>query len=219
MPSLLYVVWYSDNMKKTMAEHSFKVLLFQFIFLVISTFFLWCAGLIFYAFTLYKTPLPPYEKAEAIVVLTGGKNRVVEGFNLLEKDAAPILFISGVHPDVKVSELIDLWKKGHQHMQCCVILGYQAGNTAGNALETSKWIKEKGFKTIRLVTSDYHMPRTLLNFSLSAPDISIIPHPTETKELKDIHWWLERENFYMITREYNKFILAYFPSKIIKAIH
>ena len=44
-----------------------------------------------------------------------------------------------------------------------------------NAIETYKWITKNNFKSITLITSDYHMQRALIEFKKILIDIKIIP--------------------------------------------
>ena len=60
---------------------------------------------------------------------------------------------------------------------CCVDLDYRAQNTVGNARETSRWVRHNDYETLIVVTSDYHMPRSLVEFHSRMPDLDLVPHP------------------------------------------
>lgn len=125
---------------------------------------LWIGGFcVFAASAIMATPQSEEETTDAIVVLTGGKNRIQEGLSLFAQGRALHLFISGVHEDVKKYEILALWDGDHALPPCCVSLGYEATTTTQNAAETRKWIQKQDYSSIRLVTGDYHMMRSITN--------------------------------------------------------
>ena len=140
------------------------------------------------------------EVTDAIIVLTGATNRIDEGIKLLSEEKSEKLFISGVNKEIDDIRKITTFEG---NIPCCVELGYKAENTSENATETHEWILDKNIKTIRLVTSNYHMMRSMLEFRKTLPDIKIIPHPVVPK---DFAAW--KKEFWPITfSEYNKTIL------------
>ncbi len=152
-------------------------------------------------FGLYFIQLPKNsakdERADAIVVLTGGAGRLEEGLALLEHGAAKRMLISGVNPVVKSDELSALTGTEQALFNCCVDLGKAALNTEGNALETAEWTLENKVGTLILVTADYHMPRTLILFEAAMPDVMIIAHPVSGE------WPL-----LFLAKEYSKYIVT-----------
>lgn len=165
-------------------------------------------GFVWYAESINRAPQDTTTQTDAIVVLTGGRNRVEEGLRLLKKDLAKKLFISGVFQRVSVEDLKKKYKIDGTP-SCCIELGYQARNTIGNAKETALWVVRNGFKSIRLVTSTYHMPRSLLEFKRYMPDIEIIPHPTQSRRVKQKDWWYWPGTLSLMIREYLKFLYVY----------
>ena len=146
--------------------------------------FLWVAG--FIAFAAFAITAPPREagrKTDAIVVLTGGDNRIQEGLSLFAAHSAPHLFISGVHKDVTKDELKALWRGKAPLPPCCITLGYKATSTEQNADETSDWIRQQKFTSIRLVTGNYHMPRSLMELHRALPGVDIYIHPVRQTDL------------------------------------
>jgi len=116
--------------------------------------------------------------ADAIVVLTGGGGRLEYGLQLLAENKAKTLFISGVGEGVTVADILHLFPQGlDKELAGQIKLGHLAKNTIGNAEETADWLADKKYKSILLVTSDYHIPRAMLEFSEALPDITIIPAP------------------------------------------
>lgn len=144
-------------------------------------------------------------KTDAVIVLTGGSSRVAEGFKILEQKLANILFISGVGQDVKVNELLTLYK---QDPTSKVEIGKKALNTTGNALEAKDWIDKNNIRSIRLVTSNYHLPRSLLEFHKTMPNLTIIPHPVVPPIMQKSYWWLNPKLDIMLFNEYNHYLIS-----------
>ncbi len=164
---------------------------------------LWVGGYVAYLMWVYSIrPDNLTEKTDAIVILTGDDYRIETGLALWAEGLAPELFISGVHKDVKPQEIMAEWQGEKTLPLCCLTLGYEAETTIGNASETKKWIEEKHIKSIRLVTSAYHMPRSILEFDILSPDIRIIQHPVAKNDLKP-----EEERFWRQSiTEYHKLL-------------
>ena len=136
-------------------------------------------------------------KTDAVIVLTGGPNRLETGITLLENKIAGRMLISGVHEDVRPSELAVRTGKNPELFTCCIDLGYSADSTIGNAEESAEWVREHNFKSILLVTSDYHIQRSLILFRKHLPDTNItaVSVPTKLPVLK-------------LAKEYNKYLIT-----------
>lgn len=145
---------------------------------------------------------------DAIVVLTGGSDRLGVALDLLSANRARKLFVSGVYRGVDVRQLLDLSQHSPEDLSCCVVLGYEADNTRGNAIETATWMKEQGFTSLRLVTATYHMPRSLLEFRRLMPHIEIIPHPVFPEHFKSDDWWKWPGSSSLLITEYSKYLVA-----------
>ena len=145
---------------------------------------------------------------DAIVVLTGGSYRLEEGLNLLAQRRAKKLFISGVYRGVEVSRLLTLFQGNPKELICCVKLGYTAASTQGNAAETKAWLKNEGYKSLRLVTASYHMPRSIKEFQYQMPNVTVIPHPVFPKQFKRDDWWRWPGTANLILTEYFKYIIS-----------
>ena len=117
----------------------------------------------------------PARNADGIVVLTGGSSRVSDAMELLAAGYGKRLLISGVHPTNNVSDISRTLPDNHKLLNCCVDLDRSAVDTRGNAAETRRWAKERGFKSLIVVTSNYHMPRAIVELSHAMPDITLIP--------------------------------------------
>jgi uncharacterized SAM-binding protein YcdF (DUF218 family) len=176
---------------------------------------LWLAGLVYFATNLPQRVADPARRTDAIVVLTGGSGRLRQAFELLEQDRAQQLFVSGVERSVEVAELLRINRIAPPELACCVVLGYKAGDTRGNALETAAWMGEQGFASLRLVTATYHMPRSLLEFRYAMPEIEILPHPVFTKSFKQADWWRWPGSATLLASEYNKYLAAWLRGRLI----
>lgn len=175
------------------------------IIIIVSPLFLWLCGFIIYtgSVTSMMEPHDP-QKTDAIIVLTGGSNRVTKGFDLLTQKKADQLFISGVHKTVKLKELLTLWGYEEKVPQCCITLGKTANTTIGNALETRSWIIEHNIRSIRLITATYHMPRAMVEFRQVLPSLTIIPHPVQPDDFS-----VRTKKFWqLMVIEYNKLLAS-----------
>ena len=167
---------------------------------------LWLAGLVWFA------TLPADESSaaptDAIVVLTGGSLRLQSGIELLREGKGQKLFVSGVNQQVDLDDLLGVSGHAPDWALCCVALGHQADNTFGNAQETARWIRGQGFRSLRLVTAWYHMPRSLLEFDRALPEIDVVAHPVFPDQVRREHWWAQRGTASLLVTEYVKYLGA-----------
>ncbi|ESR23906.1 YdcF family protein [Lutibaculum baratangense] len=155
---------------------------------------------------LQKPALP--ERADAIVALTGGAARISDALRLLDEGRATRLLISGVNPDTTQDELKRVEPHRDQLFGCCVDLGYSALNTAGNAEETRNWTRDRGYRSLIVVTSAYHLPRSLTEIRRELPDVWLIPYPVVTDHLQLSRWWRDPKATRLLVSEYAKYLLA-----------
>ncbi len=170
---------------------------------------LWLAGLLVFADRVIdSTPAAePADSADAIVVLTGASDlRLKEGMRLLERRKGTRLFISGVNPEVTRAQLRDVTEGSKKLYDCCVDLGFQAENTVGNAREIADWARGHDFYNLIVVTSDYHMPRALLELKADMPDATFVAYPVATPELDTRKWWKSPKGTRLLVLEYCKYI-------------
>jgi uncharacterized SAM-binding protein YcdF (DUF218 family) len=168
----------------------------------------WCAGLVRFARAIPEDVTDRVSHTDAIVVLTGGSERLATGLQLLADNKAERVFISGVHPTVDVVHLVKLAGRPDGELQSRVDAGHGALDTEGNAAETAAWMREHGYRSLRLVTGSYHMPRSLLEFRTALPQAEIVPHPVFPSHVKQRDWWLQPGTAALIIGEYNKYLLA-----------
>jgi uncharacterized SAM-binding protein YcdF (DUF218 family) len=129
----------------------------------------WAFGFLWFAVAL---PQPAgLEKTDAIVVPTGSGGRIPRGVALLRQGVAPQLLVTGVDAEVRPGEFAAEYKVPPRLMQCCVSLGFEALDTRGNARETADWAIKRKVRSIRLVTSDWHLRRAALELDATLPEI------------------------------------------------
>ncbi len=169
---------------------------------------IWAWGLFGFAARIPQSVVDRTGKTDAIVVLTGGTRRLAEGLTLLAGERAEKLFVSGVYRGVDVTRLLEISRRNPAEFLCCVSLGHQAASTAGNARETAAWLAEHKYRSLRLVTADYHMPRSLLEFRHAMPDVKLVPNAVFPENFKRERWWAWPGSASLILSEYNKYLLA-----------
>ena len=168
----------------------------------------WAVGFVWFALGTPQRVVDPAAETDAIVVLTGGSRRLSVGLTLLLQGRAKKLFVSGVHRGVDVAELLRAAQQTPQEARCCIALGYAADNTAGNAAETARWMQEQGYRSLRLVTAGYHMPRALLEFRAAMPAAAIVPHPVFPDTFPAWEWWTRGDALALAAGEYSKYLAA-----------
>jgi uncharacterized SAM-binding protein YcdF (DUF218 family) len=168
---------------------------------------LFTGGFLLFANAIERDSSAP-RSAEGVVALTGGKDRIGQAFKLLAAGQAKRLLISGVHPSTKASQLQRLVPRGAEFFPCCVDLGRAALDTRGNATEARAWVEKHGFSSLIVVTSSYHMPRTLIEFSDAMPDIQLIPHAVVSKRFNIEKWWSSGPVQRLLLSEYVKYLNA-----------
>jgi uncharacterized SAM-binding protein YcdF (DUF218 family) len=150
----------------------------------------------------------PSRTADGIVVLTGGSSRVSDAMELLADGYGKRLLISGVHPASGASDISRSLTDNQSLLNCCVDLDRSAVNTRSNAAETRRWAREQGFKSLIVVTSNYHMPRAIVELSHAMPDITLIPFAVVGDKWRDDPWWTNGATMRLLLSEYVKYVAA-----------
>jgi uncharacterized SAM-binding protein YcdF (DUF218 family) len=150
----------------------------------------------------------PDRKADGIVVLTGGSSRVSDGMELLASGYGKRLLISGVHPASAASDISRALSENQSFIRCCVDLDHFAQNTQGNAEQARLWARERGFRSVIVVTSNYHMPRAIVEFSHAMPDVVLIPYAVVGEKWRDEPWWASSTTMRLVLSEYLKYVAA-----------
>jgi uncharacterized SAM-binding protein YcdF (DUF218 family) len=145
--------------------------------------------------------------ADGIVVLTGGTSRVMDALELLSSKRGQRLLITGVHRATGPVEIARVAPEFQALFACCVDLDRSAINTVGNATETRRWVKDRGFRSLIVVTSNYHMPRAMAELGHQLPDVTLIPYPVVAERRSDTlaaHYASAK----LLLSEYLKYVVA-----------
>jgi uncharacterized SAM-binding protein YcdF (DUF218 family) len=179
----------------------------------------WAVGLLAFANRVVNsTPPPDPPQADAIVALTGGSLIRLEAAEaLLEEGLGSRLLISGVNPEATRKQVrATLIPKGQlageraasgRAFDCCVDLGFKAENTLGNARETAPWVARRHYRSLIVVTADYHMPRALLELHAAMPGVALYPFPVATEAVDARRWWASPDDARRMVLEYCKYIV------------
>jgi uncharacterized SAM-binding protein YcdF (DUF218 family) len=168
---------------------------------------LWGIGLIGFLNLILFQETSADLKADAIIILTGGTGRIGKGFELLKKEKAHRAFISGVASPVQLEELLKIYRCSSELGEK-IELDKTAVDTQSNARQTSYWIKYYGYKTIILVTSYYHIPRSVIEFQRFSQDIKIIPYPIFPAQFSLLTLLKRPSEWKTIIEEYHKYCIA-----------
>src|SRR5215213_5507002 len=150
----------------------------------------------------------PAGRADGIVVLTGGSSRVSDAMELLAGGYGKRLLISGVHPTSAASDISRSLSDNQSLLSCCVDLDRSAINTRSNAAQTRRWAHERDFKSLIVVTSNYHMPRAIVELSHAMPNIRLIPFAVVGEKWRDESWWASGATLRLLLSEYVKYVAA-----------
>jgi uncharacterized SAM-binding protein YcdF (DUF218 family) len=163
-----------------------------FLFLLV----VYALGFVLYSVTL-AGPVDAKERTDAAVVITGGSGRVERGFEVLGEGGARRLLVAGADPLVTKKDLVDRLGGDPRLVRCCVDLGSESVDTRSNAEEAERWLERRGYKSLRLITSDWHMRRADYEFSrVLGEDYEIVPDAVRTEP-----------GFSTLFGEYNKYLL------------
>jgi uncharacterized SAM-binding protein YcdF (DUF218 family) len=182
--------------------------------LVVASAALICAGFAWFVYHVPAEEVSLDRNADGIVVLTGGASRISDAIELLAAGHGKRLLISGVHRTTTTAEIARINPRYERLVACCVDLDHSAINTVGNAVETRRWVKDRGFKSLIVVTSAYHMPRTMAELEKRMPDIALVPFPVVTDKLRSEPWWSSPPTARLMLSEYAKYVMAQLRMRI-----
>nr|WP_235988690.1 YdcF family protein [Pseudorhizobium endolithicum] len=165
-------------------------------------------GFLWFADSVASLQPPEGVKADAIVVLTGGYQRIDQAAGLLRDGAGKRLLISGAHPSTSPAQIQKMTQTPPDLFSCCVDIGYDAIDTIGNANEISRWIHDNGFRVVLVVTQNYHMPRSLHELRRVDPVTVYIPYPVVNSDLTRKAWFAEPDVVRILIQEYGKVVAA-----------
>lgn len=154
------------------------------------------------------TEAKPARNADGIVVFTGGSSRVSDALDLLSAGYGQRLLISGVHPTNGYTDIQRTLPDSQKLLACCVDLDRSAINTRSNATETRRWATDRGFHSLIVVTSNYHMPRAIVELSNAMPGIDLVPFAVVGDKWREEPWWTSGAALRLLLSEYAKYLFA-----------
>jgi len=183
----------------------------NFLLLVIFLLFLWLGGFVYFIKYVNHLKSDYSTKTDAIIVLTGDKGRIREAYNILNLGLADKLFITGAGKTTNIDSIIGISQEIPRDLipevRNKIFLERKALNTTQNASESKLWLQEHNIASIRLVTSNYHMPRSLAEFKMIMPEVEIIPHPSKCHSKK------YKERLKLLWIEYNKTLYSFIKER------
>jgi uncharacterized SAM-binding protein YcdF (DUF218 family) len=169
---------------------------------------LWAVGLMAFAGRVAdSTPADEPPIADGVVALTGASTaRLTAAVHLLEIGKAKRALISGVNQKASRADIRGVTKATRRYYDCCVDLGFVATDTVGNARETAGWARAHGYRSLIVVTSDFHIPRAMLELRAAMPGVVLTPYPVRSEEVDAAHWWRTRDSARRMVVEYCKYL-------------
>ena len=169
---------------------------------------MWLVGLFVFADRVRGyTPAAEPERADAIVALTGpSAERVNAAIRLLEQDKGRRVLVSGVNREASREDIRTVSRAVRRLYDCCVDLGFTAADTVGNARETLAWARAMRYRSLIIVTADYHMPRAMLELRGAMPDKRLTPYPVATSVMNAGRWWRTSGAARLMVTEYCKYL-------------
>jgi uncharacterized SAM-binding protein YcdF (DUF218 family) len=132
----------------------------------------WALGFVWFAVWL---PQPSDDvSTDAVIVPTGAAGRIERGIEILDRENARMMLVTGVDREVKPREFAAEFDVPGRQMACCVTLGFAAVDTRSNAAETAQWVRENRVRSLRLVTTDWHMRRAAGELLRALPDDIVV---------------------------------------------
>jgi uncharacterized SAM-binding protein YcdF (DUF218 family) len=166
------------------------------------------AGFFWFAMQIATEEVTLDRKADGIVALTGAASRIPDAIELLGAERGKRLLITGVHRATSAKEIARLTPLYAGYFSCCIDLDRSALNTFGNALEARRWAHEHNFNSLIVVTSNWHMPRAMVEIGHQLPDLTLIPYPVVSEHMKTEPWWRNGDTVRLIGAEYLKYLFA-----------
>jgi uncharacterized SAM-binding protein YcdF (DUF218 family) len=165
------------------------------------------AGFALFLWGLPTDEIVLHRDADGIVVLTGGASRISDAIELLAAGRGRRLLISGVNRATTSGEISRLNPDYGGMLSCCVDFD-RSLNTLGNAIETKHWAESRGFRSLIVVTSSYHMPRAIAEIAHQLPDVALLPFPVVADKLHAEPWWMHGTTMKLMLSEYLKYVVA-----------
>jgi uncharacterized SAM-binding protein YcdF (DUF218 family) len=157
----------------------------------------------------------PLDKADALIVL-GDDNfyadRATRGAQLFREGKAPVIIASGrrLRPNAGIAELMehDLVERGVPRDKI-VRFAHDADSTLEEAQALAQFAKERKWRTVIVVTSNFHTRRARYIFR------RVFPHGMQVRvasardgDFDPEHWWEKRKSIKGLTREFAGMVVA-----------
>ena len=165
------------------------------------------AGFIWFVWRVPAEEVRLTRDADGIVALTGGASRIADAIELLASGRGRRLLISGAYRTTNLHEISRLNPEFGHWVRCCVDFD-RSLNTLGNAIEIKRWADYRGFRSLIVVTSNYHMPRALAEIAHQLPEVTLVPFPVVSDRLRAEPWWLNGATARLMFTEYVKLLFA-----------
>src|SRR5208283_2467772 len=134
---------------------------------------------------------------------------------VLDRSADGIVVLTGVNPGTTTADIARQVTGYDRLLACCVDLDYSAINTLGNAVGTRRWAVDRGFRSLIIVTSAYHMPRARAEIAHQLPDVVLIPFPVVSDRLRIEPWWSNGATTRLVLSEYFKYLFAQLRMRLV----
>ena len=201
----------------------FRILKIFFIFSLSCTLAIFFIQLFFFKEKVLSFQKYNNTKSSNIVILTGGTNRIKDGLNIInhfdksKRNNFKIL-VSGTGKGFSKNSLIKQIGPNFNPklIECCIYLDSISKNTLTNAIETSKWANRNDLKEFILITSNYHMPRAMLEFKNVMPNHKIYTFPITPRKHNIKEWMSSYETFSLIFKEFCKYVVSNLRIKLLK---
>ncbi len=207
----------SHSVRPSLIGSAFRICARLLWALFILSAMMFAGGFLVYTSEYQRVAKPSFDRADAIVVLTGGPDRIAEGARLLASQRANHLLISGVNEQTDEDDLVRIVPTLEAFMACCVTVDRSAMNTRDNAIQTLSWSQQKKINSIILVTAHAHLPRALFEFGiLDSSQLAISPWRVGGPE-KPEDWWHDMITIRSMLVEYTKLVgsvLRYLSTRI-----
>lgn len=178
------------------------------ILICVILFGIFLGGFLWFADSVASMRPPEGTKGDAIIVLTGGYQRIEQAVGLLRDGVGKRLLISGVNPATTRTQIRKMTQGSSDMFSCCVDMGYKAMDTIGNANEAASWIRDHNYSSIVVVTNNYHMHRSLHELRSASPQTRFIAYPVISADLARTNWFVEPDVVRTMLYEYLKFVAA-----------
>jgi uncharacterized SAM-binding protein YcdF (DUF218 family) len=157
----------------------------------------------------------PLDKADAIIVLSDDNfyaDRATRAAQLFREGKAPLVVASGrrLRPNAGIAELMDhdLFERGVPKDKI-VRLAHDADSTLEEAQALAKLVKERKWRHVIVVTSNYHTRRAGYIFRHVFPQgIEISVASARDGDFDPEHWWEKRKSIKELTREFAGMVVA-----------